>query len=131
MFTASDRFDEHSDRIRAVRNFRYKYIKNYYVDKPHALQVSYRNQMALMQHLNKLNSTGLLNEKQQLWFQVPKKEEELYDLQKDPFELNNLIDDGNYSTELKTLKFQLNKWMNEINDLGYLSEKELVEYVTK
>ena len=131
LFTASDRFDEHSDRIRAVRNFRYKYIKNYYVDKPHALQVSYRNQMALMQHLNKLNSTGLLNEKQQLWFQVPKKEEELYDLQKDPFELNNLIDDGNYSAELKTLKFQLNKWMNEINDLGYLSEKELVEYVTK
>ena len=85
--------------------------------------------MALMQHLNKLNITGLLNEKQQLWFKFKKKRS--YDLQKDPFELNNLIDDGNYSAELKTLKFQLNKWMNEINDLGYLSEKELVEYVTK
>ena len=131
LFTASDRFDEHSDRIRAVRNKSYKYIRNYNVDQPHALQVEYRNQMALMQHLNQLNSSGLLSDQQQLWFHSPKRKEELYDLVNDPFELNNLIDNKKYSKELENLRLQLDNWMDEINDLGYLSEKELVDYVTK
>ena len=131
LFTASDRFDEHSDRIRAVRNKNYKYIRNYNIDQPHALQVEYRNQMALMQHLNQLNSSGLLSGQQQLWFQSPKRKEELYDLVNDPFELSNLIDNKKYSEELENLRLQLDNWMDEINDLGYLSEKELVDYVTK
>ena len=29
LFTASDRFDEHPDKIRAVKNKRFKYPKNY------------------------------------------------------------------------------------------------------
>jgi len=131
LFTASDRFDEHSDRIRAVRNKNYKYIRNYNIDQPHALQVEYRNQMALMQHLNQLNSSGLLSGQQQLWFQSPKRKEELYDLVNDPFELSNLIDNKKYSKELENLRLQLDNWMDEINDLGYLSEKDLVDYVTK
>ena len=131
LFTASDRFDEHSDRIRAVRNTKYKYIRNYNTNQPHALQVEYRNQMALMKHLNQLNSSGLLTEQQQLWFQNPKRKEELYDLVNDPFELENLIDDNKYSKELENLRLQLDNWMDEINDLGYLTEKELVDYVTK
>ena len=32
---------------------------------------------------------------------------------------------------IKNLKIQLENWMNEIKDLGHLSEEELVEYVTK
>ena len=30
LFTSSDRFDEHPDRIRAVRGKKYKYIRNYF-----------------------------------------------------------------------------------------------------
>jgi arylsulfatase A-like enzyme len=131
LFTASDRFDEHPDRIRAVKNKRFKYIKNYNINKPHALPVAFRNQMALMQHLNRLNESDLLSKQQKLWFQIPKSQEEYYDLKNDPFELNNLIDEKKYSDDIKNLKIQLENWMNEIKDLGHLSEKELVEYVTK
>ena len=131
LFTASDRFDEHPDRIRAVKNKRFKYIKNYNLNKPHALPVAYRNQMALMQHLNRLNESDLLSKQQKLWFQIPKSQEEYYDLENDPFELNNLIDEKKYSDDIKNLKIQLENWMNEIKDLGHLSEEELVEYVTK
>jgi len=131
LFTASDRFDEHPDRIRAVKNKRFKYIRNYNIDKPHALDVGYRTQMALMQHLNKLNNSNLLSLEQKLWFKFPKAPEEFYDLKKDPFELNNLIGDNNYSKELNNLRKQLDNWMEEINDLGHIPEKELAKLLTK
>ena len=130
LFTASDRFDEHSDRIRAVKSNRFKYIRNYNINKPHALNIGYRTQMALMQHLNKLNDSNKLSPEQKLWFQVPKNPEEFYDLKNDPFELNNLIVDNNYSKQLNDLRNQLDMWMKEINDLGHIPEKELAKLLT-
>lgn len=131
LFTASDRFDEHSDRIRAVKSKRFKYIRNYNINKPHALNIGYRTQMALMQHLNKLNNSNKLSPEQKLWFQVPKNPEEFYDLKNDPFELNNLIVDNNYSKQLNDLRNQLDMWMKEINDLGHIPEKELAKLLTE
>ena len=131
LFTASDRFDNQPDMIRAVKSKRFKYIKNYNVNKPHALDINYRNQMKLMKHLNQLNNLNLLSNNQKLWFQVPKNEEEFYDLKNDPFELNNLIENKNYSKEIKNLRFELENWMNEINDLGHIPEKELANILTK
>ena len=131
VFTASDRFDEHPDRIRAVKNKRFKYIRNYNTDKPHALDVAYRTQMALMKNLNYLNESNLLSDKQKRWFQVPKKSEEFYDLESDPFELNNLIGDKNFSKEINNFRAQLDNWMDQINDLGNIPEKELAQMLTK
>ena len=131
LFTASDRFDEHSDRIRAVKSNRFKYIRNYNINKPHALNIGYRTQMALMQHLNKLNDSNMLSPDQKLWFQAPKNPEEFYDLKNDPFELNNLIVDNNYSKQLNDLRNQLDMWMKEINDLGHIPEKELAKLLTE
>ena len=131
IFSASDRFDEHPDRIRAVKNKRYKYIRNYNIEKPHALNVAYRNQMALMKNLNFLNESNLLSDKQKLWFQVPKSNEEFYDLQNDPFELNNLIEEKKFSKEINDLRLQLDNWMYKINDLGDISEKELAQILTQ
>ena len=79
LFTASDRFDELTDRIRAVKSKRFKYVRNYNIEKPHALNVVYRTQMNLMKHLNELNKSNSLSDKQKLWFQVPKRPEEFYD----------------------------------------------------
>ena len=125
LFTASDRFDELTDRIRAVKNKKFKYVRNYNIDKPHALNVVYRTQMNLMEHLNELNKSNLLSEKQKLWFQTPKSPEEFYDLENDPFELNNLIRDKKFAPHIKELKFQLDSWLENINDLGGIAEREL------
>ena len=73
----------------------------------------------------------MLSPEQKLWFQVPKNPEEFYDLENDPFELNNLIGDNNYSKELNELRKQLSNWMKEINDLGHISEKELAKLLTE
>ena len=65
LFTASDRFDELTDRIRAVKSKRFKYVRNYNIEKPHALNVVYRTQMNLMKHLNELNKSNSLSDKHQ------------------------------------------------------------------
>ena len=43
--------------------------------------------------------------------------EELYEVQKDTFQLYNLADDEQYATTLKTLRKELQDWMVETNDL--------------
>ena len=131
LFTASDRFDELTDRIRAVKSKRFKYVRNYNVEKPHALNVVYRTQMNLMKHLNELNKSNSLSDKQKLWFQVPKRPEEFYDLENDPFELNNLIEDEKFAPHINELKLQLDSWLKNINDLGGIPEKELARILVK
>ena len=131
LFTASDRFDELTDRIRAVKSKKFKYIRNYNTEKPHALNVVYRTQMNLMKHLNELNKTNSLSEKQKLWFQAPKSPEEFYDLENDPFELNNLIENEEFSSHIYELKLKLDSWLMNINDLGGIPEEELVKILVK
>ena len=131
LFTASDRFDELTDRIRAVKSKRFKYVRNYNIEKPHALNVVYRTQMNLMKHLNELNKSNSLSDKQKLWFQVPKRPEEFYDLENDPFELNSLIEDEKFAPHINELKLQLDSWLKNINDLGGIPEKELARILVK
>jgi len=130
-YSASDRFDEVTDRIRAVKTKKYKYIRNYDTNKPHALNNSYRTQMALMRHLTALNESNLLSAQQKLWFNVPKNLEEFYDLENDPFELNNLIGEKKYSKEIENLRIQLDNWIDQINDPVNIPENELVKMLTE
>ena len=130
-YSASDRFDEVTDKIRAVKTKKYKYIRNYDINKPHALNNYYRTQMALMRHLTALNESNLLSAEQKLWFNVPKNPEEFYDLENDPFELNNLIGEKKYSKEIENLRIQLDNWIDQINDPVNIPEKELVKMLTE
>ena len=130
LFTASDRFDENPDRIRAVRDKRFKYIRNYFPQNSHALNVAYRRQMVLMRYLTSLHLTGKLSKEHDLWFRVPKLKEELYDLENDPFELNNLSDNPDYSNKLKNLSDVLDNWIEEIDDLGRIPEKQLYKMIS-
>ena len=130
LFTASDRFDENPDRIRAVRDDKFKYIRNYFPENSHALNVAYRRQMVLMRHLTSLHLQGKLSKEHDLWFRVPKLREELYDLENDPFELNNLSDKPEYSNQLNNLSKVLDDWIKEIDDLGRIPEKELYKMIS-
>lgn len=126
-FHSSDRFDEIYDRLRAVRSKRYKYIKSYNTDISHALMVAYREQMPMMQELRNLHSAGKLNVDQDLWLSPVKPEEELYDLQEDPYELHNLAGNKNLNDTLFAYRKILNDWIKETKDLGQYPEKELID----
>ena len=131
LFTSSDRFDENSDRIRAVRNEKYKYIRNYFPENSHALDVDYRKQMPLMRHLTTLSLTGKLSVEQNNWFRTPKLMEELYDLENDPFELKNLSENPEYDSIKAALSKELDTWIENIDDLGRIPELELYKLIGK
>ncbi len=125
-FHASDRFDAVYDRLRAVRGARYKYIKSFNADLPHALPVTYREQMPTMRNLRALHASGDLNDEQAAWLNSPKPEEELYDLKKDPYELHNLAAVPALADTLLFYRKLLSDWMTKTNDLGGFPEKELL-----
>ncbi len=125
-FHAADRFDEVYDRLRAIRGSRYKYIKSFDSTKPHALPVSYREQMPMMRTLRSLFEQEKLNPAQASWLRSPKPVEELYDLEKDPFELENLASQAALKDTLELYRDLLSDWMKETNDLGGIPEKELI-----
>jgi N-sulfoglucosamine sulfohydrolase len=125
---AADRFDNEYDTIRAVRDSRYKYLRNYNLDKAYYLPLPYREQMPIMRELLQLNEQGKLNRFQAQWFREQKPLEELFDIDIDPYELQNLAQDPAYSNKLKELSDELDSWLLEIDDLGFTPENELIEH---
>mgnify|MGYP002842379994 FL=1 len=124
---AADRFDEHYDMIRAVRDNRYKYLKNFNPEKPYYLPLEYREKMDSMQELIIMNQNGQLDSIQLQWFRDEKPKEELFDTYSDPYELRNLADDPKYQDKLYELKNECSKWMEEVDDKGHIPEEELIK----
>ena len=69
VFAARDRMDERVDHVRAVRDRRFKYIRNYRPDLPRYQDINYRRQMAAMKDILRLRDEGKLDPVQSLWFQ--------------------------------------------------------------
>jgi arylsulfatase A-like enzyme len=124
---AADRFDAQVDMIRAVRDDRYKYLLNFYPDKPYYLPVKYREQMAIMKELLRLKDIDSLDTYQALWFREEKVKEELFDTWEDPHELHNLAGDPDYAGKLEELREECSRWMESINDMGEIPEAEILE----
>jgi hypothetical protein len=123
----ADRFDERVDMIRTVRNKRFKYLKNFHPDRPYYLPVAYREKMEVMQELLRMRDAGSLDENQALWFRPSKVEEELFDTENDPHELNNIAGDPAYADVLASLRAECERWMKAIDDKGLIDEKDLIK----
>jgi arylsulfatase A-like enzyme len=122
----ADRFDERVDMIRAVRNKRFKYLKNFHPDRPYYLPVAYREKMEVMQELLRMRDAGTLDEYQAQWFRTSKVEEELFDTENDPHELNNIAGDPAYADVLASLRAECERWMKAIDDKGFIDEVALI-----
>ena len=123
---AADRFDAERDVIRAVRDGRFKYIRNYQPEKGYYLPISYRERIPSMQELLRLKKENKLNPIQQQWFRTHKPKEELFDCETDPFELNNLATDPQYKSTVQRLSDEMDRWLQSVGDAPNLSEKDLI-----
>jgi N-sulfoglucosamine sulfohydrolase len=127
VFAARDRMDERYDFVRSVRDSQFRYIRNFRPDLPMMQNISFRNSaMPLMKRLLQLHEQGRLDSIQELWFRKTKPAEELYDLKNDPFEIHNLAQQSGYWAVKEQLSAEIDRWMREIPDNGFITEKEMV-----
>ncbi len=119
-----DRMDERYDMVRAVRDQRYKYIRNYMPHRIYAQHLNYMYEMPTMQVWQRLYDQGKLIGPQKFFFQ-PKAAEELYDTWADPHEVNNLAGQAEFQAIQARLSAELRRWILEIRDLGFLPEAEM------
>ena len=126
---AGDRFDAQYDMIRAVRDHRFKYLRNHNPDRGYYLPVKYREQMGIMQELLTLRDEGSLNEVQMQWFRPGKPLEELFDTVTDPHEIHNLASDPAYVEKLVELRREHDRWVEAIDDKGLVPEAEFLESI--
>jgi N-sulfoglucosamine sulfohydrolase len=123
---ARDRCDETVDRIRAVRTKQYKYIRNFYPDRPYTQQNIYKDtNYPPLQVMRQLQTQGKLTVAQALFMARKRPEEELFDLEADPYEISNLAGLPEQKATLDQLRGVLNDWIQQAKDQGAIPEKEL------
>ena len=122
-----DRMDETPDTIRAVRDTRFKYIRNYRPELPYAQDIKYMNEMPMLKEMRRLHAEGKLTGAPALWFAPTKPTEELYDCDSDPHEIRNLAADPAHKAKLEELRGEHERWRREHVDLTALPETELME----
>lgn len=125
IIASSDRFDEVTDRIRAVRTKDYLYLNNFYPEKTGYKNISYRLNIPMMKPMLQLKEEGELDSIQMQWFQK-KKKEELYDVKKDPYNIHNIAGEGSKLEELKKMRSILRNFLLENPDLGQIPEAKLI-----
>ncbi|MCT4586985.1 MAG: sulfatase-like hydrolase/transferase [Carboxylicivirga sp.] len=137
VFSASDRIGGTHLKTRSVRTKKYRYIRNYiHNTSVNEAATNYRKANHPIYHvLNELDKKGTLTKAQKNLVSIMP-EEELYDIESDPFETINLATNNEYSLVLKELREQLKQWQNETLDYGMQPnspelEKSFEDYKSK
>lgn len=118
-----DRCDFTIDRIRSVRSKQFKYIRNFLTDRPYT-QPTYMDVdgVKFVRVMRQLYAENKLDAAQARFFLDERPAEELYNIENDPYELNNLAEDAEYQTIRKEYALILDQWMDETNDQGQYPE---------
>ena len=125
-FSYADRFDEKYDLVRAIRKGKYKYIRNYQPFNIDALYNFYRYKMLAYKEWETLYKEGALNNEQQQFFKA-RTAEALYDIEKDPHEVNNLANDDAHKAILEELRNSLQQQVKSMPDLSFYPEPYFLE----
>ncbi|WP_303319168.1 sulfatase [Flavivirga abyssicola] len=112
---AEDHFHDFEDYTRAVRTKQYKYIKNFYPDLPNTPSADIIRDLTWQSMLIE-SKKGTLNEAQMSCFEIPRAEEELYDVVSDPYELNNLALNKDYTDVLNDMRSRMANIREETKD---------------
>ena len=125
-FGYADRFDEKYDMVRSLRKGNFKYIRNFQPFNVDALMNNYRYKQLAYVEWKRLFDQNKLTTQQSQFFK-PKDPEALYDIEKDPFEMNNLAANPTYYKKLKELRNSLNSWMKAMPDLSFYPENYIID----
>lgn len=116
VFAARDRADETVDLIRSVRSDRWKYIWNAFPNRPWLQPNNYKDTKPILQAMRRCALEGLLNPQQSLIMGETRPVEELYDLESDPEEFNNLASQPAHASQLQEMRTALITWQKRTLD---------------
>ena len=120
-FSFRNRMDERYDMVRTVRDKRYRYMRNYMPHLIYGQHIEYMFQMPSMIAWEKACREGKLSGAQKrFWEEKP--EEELYDLEDDPFEVKNLAGSREHREILVRMRNALRRHMLDTRDNGFIPE---------
>jgi arylsulfatase A-like enzyme len=127
IYGARDRIDDTVDRVRTVRDARFKYMRNFEPERPYLQRMAYAEVTnPAYNRMRQLFAEGKLNADQAKFMAASRPQEELYDLQSDPFELHNLAGDPAQQSNLKRLRKKLDAWIADTHDQGATPEDSAV-----
>ena len=129
VFGARDRCDMTVFRFRTVRDARYRYIRNFTPERPFLQFNAYKEkQYPVWNLIKELAAQDKLTPEQTVLAAPKMPEEELYDLQSDPFEIHNLAKSNqpDHRAALERLSSVLAAWIEQTNDQGRVPEPEEV-----
>lgn len=123
IFAARDRCDETVDRIRAVRDKRYKYIRNYHPERPYMQLNRYKEvSYPIWRQMLRLEKSGEISAEDYPFLLRTRPEEELYDTVEDPEELRNLAASAEHQQVLTRMSSTLDLWIQHTGDQGEVPE---------
>jgi arylsulfatase A-like enzyme len=131
VYSSRDRMDERYDMQRSVRDKQYKYIRYYEFPKPFIQYMNTPEQGEIMQAIRSSYENGTLPDAGVKLMAQKKPVEELFDLEKDPQELNNLSENPEYKALLTEMRQAHMDWSVRIADAGLIPEPILREWETK
>jgi arylsulfatase A-like enzyme len=125
-FCTRDRMDERYDMMRSLVNYRYLYIHNYRPELSYVQRLTYQFQARGYQSWAREAAAGHLTPATaQFWGEKPT--EELYDLEADPDNVRNLVNDPAAHEALEQMRAELRRRVLEIKDNGFIPEGSPLE----
>jgi arylsulfatase A-like enzyme len=125
-FGYAERFDEKYDMVRFLRKGRYSYWRNYQPFNFDGLHNFYRYKQPAFCEWRDLAEAGKLNDAQAAFFKA-RPPEQLFDLEKDPHEINNLANDPAYSDVLIELRRAMRTRVKGLPDTGFFPESVVLK----
>ncbi|MEQ1824714.1 MAG: sulfatase [Pirellula sp.] len=123
-FGYADRFDEKYDLVRTLRKGRYEYVRSYQPFNFDGLQNNYRYNMLAYREWRTLYHEGKLNDSQSQFFRT-RPAEMLFDIESDPYEVNNLANRAESKPVLESMRQLLQVKVKSLPDLSFYPENYL------
>ncbi|SDC89353.1 Arylsulfatase A [Sphingomonas sp. YR710] len=120
-FGMRNRMDERIDFIRSVTDGRWRYIRNYMPHRPWGVVNAFEWLLKSYQDWERHHLAGSLTPEQGRFF-GPKPYEELYDLTKDPDQIDNLMENPAARSHVERFRSALDAHMLLICDNGFVPE---------
>jgi arylsulfatase A-like enzyme len=125
LFGFRGRMDERIDCVRTATDGRYVYVRHFMPHKPYGQHIAYMFNMPTTQVWKKQYDAGQLKPPRTFFWET-KPAEELYDLQSDRDEVNNLASAPAHRETLLRMRKAVHEHMVSTRDIGVLPECEVL-----